>query len=123
MNSNFAFITTLVARTILQCKPNRGKRTFSSYFPVPKDNRKPDVLYLAILLEVFNLASYEIIGGRNTEIFIRMNDPSKLRRLSQQYYNNAILTNIERKRERSQKVLSSFMKNDFTNKKRWDPKW
>ena len=48
----FRFITNFVAKTILQCKPNMGKGTFSGYLPVPNYNRKPNELYLAILLEV-----------------------------------------------------------------------
>lgn len=120
MNSNFTMLTSYLSRHIAQSKPNVSKSTFSTYIAVNKGKRQPDILYLAVFLELFGLASYEIIGGKNTEIFIRMNDPSKLRRLSQSNYKNGILSNIERRRNRSHKVLTGFMKANFDDQERWD---
>lgn len=121
MNSNYTVLKNNVSRLISQCVPNINKDTFNTYIAVNKGrNNRDNIIYLAILLELFGLASYEIIGGKNTEIFVRVNDPSKLRRLSQTNYNNSILTDIERKRSRSQKIITGFMKKEMDDNQRWD---
>lgn len=120
MNSNYTILKNYLSRLISQCSPNISKNTFSTYVAISKNNNQNNIVYLAILLELFGLASYEIIGGKNTEIFVRVNDPAKLRRLSQSNYSNGILTDIERKRNRSQKVLMEFMKKKMTDEERWN---
>jgi len=120
MNSNFSLLQNYLSRMISQCKPNIDDNTFSVYIAVTHNNKRPDLIYLAVLLELFNLASYEIIGGKNTEIFIRINDPNKLRRVTFSSYSNSILTEIERKRNRSQSVLMGFMLSELSDKERWD---
>ncbi|OEH85977.1 hypothetical protein BHU72_14950 [Desulfuribacillus stibiiarsenatis] len=120
MNSNYLSLKQTFNRQIMQCVPNHDERTFSSYVYVEKETGKNPIFKLAILLELLGLATYEIIGGKNSEIFIRVNDPSKLARLYQGNYRNALLTEIERKKDRSQKVLSKFMIKQLTNEDRWD---
>lgn len=120
MNSSFLRLGSYLSRMLSQCRTSKGKNIFSTYIPVLNSGKKPDLIYLAILLELYGLASYEVIGGKNIEIFIRINDPSKLRKLSNERYSNSILTDIERKRKRSQEVLGEFMRRRLTNKQRWD---
>lgn len=120
MNSSFVNLNRFLSRLFNQCKPNNGENIFSTYILITTNGKKPELIYLAILLELFGLASYEVIGGKSTEIFVRINDPSKLRKLSNSNYSNSILTDVERKRKRSQEVLSRFMQKRFTNERRWD---
>ena len=120
MNSNYSMITNYLSRLLSQCNPNIADTSYSAYVAVNTDRKRPEIVFLAVMMELFGLASYEIIGGRNTEIFVRVNDPTKLRRLAQKNYTNIILTEIERKRDRSQKVLMGFLKSDLSNEERWD---
>lgn len=120
MSNNFHSLPKYLSRMMQQCKPKLNENNYSAYIPVSKDGSKPELMYLSILLELFNFASYEVIGGRNTEIFIRINDPTKLRKLSNSNYSNVILTDIERKRKKSQEILSKFMTKDLSTEDRWD---
>lgn len=120
MNSNYTMITGYLNRLFSQCCPNIADNSYSVYIAITPDKKRPELVFLAVMLELFGLASYEIIGGKNTEIFVRVNDPFKLRRLSQKNYTNSILTEIERKRERSQKVLMEFLKKDLSDEERWN---
>ena len=120
MNSNYTMITSYLSRLFSQCRPNITDNSHSVFIAVTADRKRPELIFLAVMLELFGLASYEIIGGRNNEIFVRVNDPAKLRRLTQKHYTNGILSEIEKKRERSQKVLLEFLKNDLSNEERWD---
>ena len=92
MNSNY------LVRQLSQCAPNNSENIHSSYVAISNSNKKTDVLQLSILLELFALATYEVVGGKNTEIFIRINDPMKIKRLSMSNYRNTILTDIEREK-------------------------
>lgn len=118
MNSSFIGLKSYVMRQFMQCKIISDNK-YTTYIPI-SNNNKPSLIYIAIILELFNLASYEVIGGKNTEIFIRINDPAKLRRLSYGKYNNTILTDIDRKRKRSQEILSNFMQAKISNDERWN---
>lgn len=120
MNSNYTILKNHVSRLLAQCVPNINRATFDTYVAISKNRNQNSIIYLAILLELFGLASYEIIGGKNTEIFIRVNDPAKIRRLLQTNYSNNILKDIERKRNRSQKVITQFMKKNMSDEQRWN---
>jgi ATP-dependent DNA helicase RecQ len=73
-------------------------------------------------MQLFDLATYELSGGKNPAIFIRLNDPLKLRRLveSGDKYRNNILTDIERRHRRAIDIMNSFMGNEYDNSTRWE---
>lgn len=120
MNSNYSILKNRMASLLYSCEPYDGTDTYSTYIPILKNGKKDDLIYLAILLEIFGYATYEMLGGKNTEIFIRINDPVKLRRIANQKYQNSILADIEKKKRGSQKVLQSFLSADLTDEERWD---
>lgn len=70
---------------------------------------------------MFDIASYEIDGGYNPQIFVRINDPLKLQSLSRsKHYSNKILKNIKNRHERAIEILNGFMLNEYTNEERWN---
>jgi ATP-dependent DNA helicase RecQ len=120
MNSNYTKLLPYFTRLLAQSTPNMNDTTFCTYIPLGRGSKQHDMIQLAIFLELFSLASYEVIGGRNMEIFLRVNDPAKLRKISEGNYRNAILTDIEKKRKRSEKILANFLKANFSDQERWD---
>lgn len=119
MNGNYNTIVNHFLYLLSQTVPNDGS-LYHAYIPISKDGEKPKILKLLSVLELFGLASYEISGGKNIEIFIRINDPVKLKRLSSGRYHNVLLSKIEEKRDISQKTMQKFMSHDFTDEERWD---
>jgi hypothetical protein len=119
MNANYSNLKNNIARVISGCSNLNSENEYLTFIP-QQSGSKPPILFLAILLELFGLASYQIIGGMNTEIFIRVNDPLRLKRLSELNYSNGLLTEIERKRKRSQEILSNFMTKEFDDEERWN---
>lgn len=82
---------------------------------------KDDVVRLAELLNALDVADYERLGGDSPSIFVRLNNPGLLFRLSRdENYRNTILTNIYHKYEFSEKVFTYFFTNKMSNKMRWD---
>ena len=77
---------------------------------------------LASILQLFGMAAYEMNGGMNPEIFIRINDSQKLKRIafSDKRYTNRLLTQIEQRHKRAVSLMNQFMKGDFTNEQRWE---
>ena len=79
---------------------------------------------LLSLLSILDLVSYEVCGGKNPEIFIRLNAPDKIKNIIEDkvLYTNSYSTEAKKKHYRSVKILDYFFKNfkndDFDN--RWD---
>ena len=92
---------------------------FSKYMPVVTDSIDLTALKL---LSIFDYITYEIQGGENPEIFIRLNDPSKVRRIvmGEIKYSNSYVTRAKHKHDRDVKVLRRFFTELDTDEERWD---
>lgn len=76
---------------------------------------------LGSLLEMVNMATYEMKGGDNPMIFIRINDPERIRKDSEnQSFKNELLTRTVKRHEISNEIFDHFFTNTFTSKERWD---
>lgn len=111
-------------RFISQAKPNSSDgKQYIAYLPLPKEGTKQSYQQLvASILQLFDFASYELIGGRNPQIFVRINDPIKLKRISQsnREYRNKILIQIEERHKRAVTIMNCFMGTERSNDERWD---
>ena len=79
--------------------------SYSSYISLVSDEWS--ALSLKIL-SVFGYITYEIVGGEEPEIFIRLNDPSKIRGIvmGNIYYSNNYVTKARQKHNRDVTILS-----------------
>lgn len=76
---------------------------------------------LSTIIQIFEFGSYEITGGGNSKIFIRINDPIKLITLScNDKYQNKILSDIEKTGRKADLILESFFTTDMDSKQRWN---
>ena len=76
---------------------------------------------LGSLLEMINMATYEMRGGDNPIIFIRINDPERIRKDSENpSFKNDLLTRTAKRHEISNEIFDHFFTNTFTSKERWD---
>ncbi len=92
---------------------------FSQFMSMSSESIDVDALKI---LSVFDYISYEVVGGEEPEIFIRLNDPNKVEGIvngSIKYTNNYVITAKE-KHERDVKTLYKFFTDLDTNEKRWD---
>ena len=71
------------------------------------------------MLELLNFASYEVRGGEKSEVFIRINDPSKIQRLANSNYKNGVLQSIRSKHKRNEILLNAFFMSEIDNERRW----
>lgn len=120
----YGYILSNLQRYFAQAEPNTpDHRKYVAYLSIPKQGAPAKYQQLmASILQLFDLASYEFIGGRNPQIFVRINDPMKLHRIaeSSQGYTNTILKDIEGRHKRAVQIMNHFMAGDFTNEYRWE---
>lgn len=77
--------------------------------------------HLAELLQTLGLAAYEVRGGDNPEIFVRLNDPMKLKTLSTDpKYSNSVLREQKERHEYSAHVITRFFMTPMSTEERWD---
>ncbi len=89
-------------------------------FVTNKDSVSVVYSRLGYFLELFELGTFEIKGGENPMIFIRINDPRRIERDSTSYYFNSLLQKTLERHYLSNKIFDHFFMNSFTNEDRWD---
>lgn len=76
---------------------------------------------LGCILEILELASYESLGGDSPMLFVRINDPLRIKRDSEDNnYVNSLLTKTRRRHETSSELFDHFFLHAFENNERWD---
>lgn len=76
---------------------------------------------LGSLLEMLEMGTYESKGGDNPMIYVRINDPDRIRRDSENAsFNNELLTRTAKRHEISNEIFDHFFTNTFSSEERWD---
>ena len=95
-------------------------KTVSRYFSNENDY---SITYsrLGSLMEMANMATYEMKGGDNPMIFIRINDPERIRKDSENpNYKNELLTRTAKRHDISNEIFDHFFTNTLTSDERWN---
>ncbi len=98
---------------------NNFEFEFSQFMSISSENI--EVIALKIL-SIFDYISYELIGGEEPEIFVRLNDPFKVEGIVNgaiKYVNNYVLT-AKDKHDRDVKILYKFFDEVKSKEQRWD---
>ena len=120
-NGNYFSMANWMDQKLVNCAPNREETEYMGYIPAAIGGKQNPVMRLLAVLEIFGLASYEVRGGQNLEIFVRVNDPQKIRSLSEsRSYKNMQLVEIHRRHADAEEMMLSFLTKDLTSKQRWD---
>lgn len=109
----------IVKSPLLQSFGGNHNSTESRYMTLKSESKDSTTLKL---LSVFGHITYEMLGGEEPEIFIRLNDPEKIRRIvtNEVRYTNDYVTRAKQKHERDVKILSRFFCALDTDEERWD---
>ena len=76
---------------------------------------------LGYFIEILELGTFEIKGGENPMIFIRINDPVRIERDSNNSsYSNSLLSKTLERHDLSNQIFDHFFLRSFTNAERWD---
>jgi ATP-dependent DNA helicase RecQ len=111
--------TIIKSRIVSNISQISDSSSYSSYLNLSKDDNSTIALKL---LSIFDYITYEIVGGEEPEIFIRLNDPNKIRSivLGQTYYTNNYVTKAKQKHDRDVEILLQFFNGLQTDVECWD---
>lgn len=109
----------IVKSKLLRLLDNNHNNTYSQYILL--DSSCIDAIALK-LLSMFDYITYEVVGGEEPEIFIRLNDAEKIRRIVMKEikYSNSYVTKARQKHDRDVKILVKFFNDLTTDEDRWD---
>lgn len=98
---------------------NHSYNRYSCFVNITNDEKSNISLKL---LSIFGYISYEILGGEEPEIFIRLNDPQKIKNiiLGSVRYKNKYVSRAKDKHDRDVNVLLKFLNELSTDIERWD---
>ncbi len=120
LNSGYITMPNYFVQLVSQCPP-RDSNVFEAFIPLGhSSSRRPERLRLLSLLELLGLASYQVQGSQNMEIFVRINDPEKAASLVGEKYTNGVLTDIRRRHKVAQDIMLNFLMRSLTSTQRWD---
>jgi ATP-dependent DNA helicase RecQ len=86
-----------------------------------KETNAINYVRLGYLLEMLELATFEIKGGENPMVFVRLNDPIRIERDSNNSsYTNSLLTKTLERHYLSNQIFDHFFLRSFSNLERWN---
>lgn len=86
-----------------------------------KESNAVTYVRLGYFMEMLQIGTFEIKGGENPMVFIRINDPQRIERDSNnKYYKNTLLEKTLERHFLSNQIFDHFFLNGFTNAERWD---
>lgn len=107
------------SKIVSQISGISNSATYTDYLPLSSDETS---LVALKMLSIFDYITYEVVGGEAPEIFIRLNDPNKIRSIvmGNTPYSNKYVKRAREKHDRDIEVLLHFF-NDLTSDiARWD---
>ena len=100
---------------------NNNNNTIAERFITKIENNTINYIRLGCLLEIMEYGTFEVKGGDNPMIFIRINDPKKLRKDAYSNdYNNTLLSSTLNRYSTSNQIFDHFFLRDFSNEERWN---
>ena len=98
-----------------------NKRTIAERYVTSKEINAINYVRLGYFLELLELGTFEVKGGENPMVFIRINDPNRIERDSKsQYYSNTLLNKTLERHYLSNQIFDHFFLRSFSNSERWD---
>lgn len=86
-----------------------------------KESNAVTYVRLGYFMEMLEIGTFEIKGGENPMVFIRINDPQRIERdANNTYYKNTLLEKTLERHYLSNEIFDHFFLNGFTNEERWD---
>jgi ATP-dependent DNA helicase RecQ len=90
-------------------------------FVTNKESNAISYVRLGYFLEILELGTFEIKGGENPMIFLRINDPNRIERdFKSSGYRNSLLSKTLERHSLSNQIFDHFFLRSFLNTERWD---
>lgn len=94
---------------------------YETYLPSSKKACNTQELRFASLIQLFGLGTYEIAGGEDAQMFVRINRPLELKRAAEDpRYHNAVLKDMNDRKDRAAAIMNRFFMTELSDEERWD---
>lgn len=112
---------SIIKSPLISNLSNVNNSTHYSYLNLSAESEKFTNVALK-LLSIFGYITYEVAGGEEPEIFIRLNDPNKIRLIvtGNLKYSNNYVTRAKTKHDRDVMILRRFFEELNNDNDRWD---
>lgn len=92
-----------------------------SNFVTNKEANAISYVRLGYFLEILELGTFEIKGGENPMLYVRINDPQRIEKdANNTGYTNTLLTKTLERHYLSNQIFDHFFLRSFTNEERWN---
>ncbi|MFP9117170.1 helicase-related protein [Flavobacterium sp. RNTU_13] len=97
----------------------QNKRSIEKYLSRDSAQKK---LYSKIgqIIEVFEIGTYSVTGGENPKIFVRINDPFRLRQVINTNYKNILLADVRNRHISGVALMQEFFSSTMSSEERWN---
>lgn len=119
-NQSYRTIFSNMKRILTSMFEDTDQKTVSRFFSDENDNA---IIYsrLGSLVELIGMGTFECQGGDSPMVFIRLNDPERIKRDSEnQYFKNELLERTTGRHEISCEIFDHFFTSSFTSEERWN---
>ena len=118
-NTNYNNLDYHYSYILTRFVPNRSQ-AYHSFITYHRDGSKAEELELASLLELLNLASYQVYGGNNSEVALTIYEPKGVSEVLENDYMNTEVAAIKNQRKASIEILKKFFGNSLESDERWE---
>lgn len=108
-----------IKRTLKLRFENKHSRTVTLYNCMNSGTKHLNIK-IGQVLELFDLGGYEATGGENPRMFVRINDPFRLRIESKKKYENSYLQDIIERHRLGVGLMKEFFESELTSDQRWN---
>lgn len=99
---------------------NQNRKIVHRYI-TNKESNAVTYVRLGYFMEMLQIGSFEIKGGENPMVFVRLNDPQRIERDAyNSNYKNTLLTKTLERHHLSNLIFDHFFLNGFSNVERWN---
>jgi ATP-dependent DNA helicase RecQ len=100
---------------------SKTEESVTEKFVTNKNSNTINYVRLGYFLEMLDLGTFEMKGGENPMVFIRINDPARIYRDSRDpNYSNTLLNKTLDRHTLSNRIFDHFFLRTFTNDERWN---
>ena len=98
-----------------------NKKTFLLTLKDGNRIEKTKEILIAQILEMFRLASYQVVSGERPEYFVRINSITQIEKiLNNEFYESEMVRLVKYRHQQSIKIMTRFFTELTSDKERWD---
>lgn len=119
-NQKYFHAFTILVTRLTKLFENNNSNSVERFITSQSDNTI-NYIRLGSFLELLDLGSFEIKGGENPMVYVRINEPKQLEKDSKNnFYENILLNQTMQRHQLSMQIFDHFFLREYSNEERWN---